>query len=70
MNFGFGLGNKKVKELRKNQGYTIMELAERLRVEIVTLKRIDELKLKEVPEPLRGKLEPLLRGSDLDKMQS
>jgi transcriptional regulator with XRE-family HTH domain len=64
MDFGFGSGNKKVKELRKNQGYTIKELAERLRLEAAELKRVDELKLNDVPEPLRSKLKPLLRGDD------
>jgi transcriptional regulator with XRE-family HTH domain len=68
MNFSFGLGNKKVKELRKNQGYTVKELAGRLRVETLELKQVDELKLKEVPEPLRSKLTPVLRGDDADKM--
>ncbi len=68
MIFGFGLENKKVKELRKNQGYTIKELAGRLRVETLELKKVDELKLKEVPEPLRSKLTPVLRGDDADKI--
>jgi transcriptional regulator with XRE-family HTH domain len=64
MDFGFGLGNKRVKELRKNQGYTIKELADRLRLETLELKKVDELKLNEVPEPLRSKLKPILRGDD------
>ena len=68
MIFGFGLNNKKIKDLRKNQGYTVKELAERLRVDIMELKRVDELKLKEAPEPLRSKLSPVLRGDDTDKM--
>jgi transcriptional regulator with XRE-family HTH domain len=68
MNFGFGLGNKKVKELRKNQGYTIKELADRLRLEVVELKRVDELKLNEVPEPLRSKLTPILRGDVVENI--
>ncbi len=68
MNFGFGLGNKKVKELRKDQGYTVKELAERMRMDPLELKRVDELKLKEVPEPLKSKLTPILRGDYADKI--
>jgi transcriptional regulator with XRE-family HTH domain len=68
MDFGFGLGNQKVKELRKNQGYTVKELAERLRLELIELKRVDELKLNEVPEPLRSKLKPILRGDTVEKI--
>ncbi len=68
MKFGFGLGNKTVKELRKDQGYTVAELAARLKMESVEIKQIDELKLKDVLEPLRSKLEPILRGDDMGKM--
>ena len=68
MNFGLGLENKKVKELRKNQGYTVKELAEQLRIEAHEVRRFDECKLKEVPEPLRTRLLPILRGDAADKM--
>ena len=68
MDFGFGLGNKQVKELRKNQGYTAKELAERLQLELMEIKRVDELKLNKVPEPLRSKLKPLLRGDAVEKI--
>ncbi|MGE5550940.1 MAG: transcriptional regulator [Bacteroidota bacterium] len=68
MNFGFALANRKVKELRKNQGYTVKELAEHLRVEALEIKRIDECRLKEVPEPLRARLLPILRGDVADRM--
>jgi len=53
--FNFGLKQKTVKELRKNQGMTARELAQRL-------------KLKEVPEPLRSRITPILRGDDVDKI--
>lgn len=68
MNFSWSLQNKKVKEFRKNQGYTIKELSERLKIEPLILKKVDELKLKEVPEPLRSKLSPILRGDINDKI--
>ena len=66
--FGLGFENKKVKELRKDQGYTAKELAERLKLETVEILKVDNLKLKEVPEPLKTKLTPVLRGNDTDKM--
>lgn len=68
MFFGLGLGNKKVKDLRKNQGYTAKELAERLQIHPMEILRVDEKKLKEVPEPLKSRITPILRGDDTDKM--
>lgn len=69
MLFGrFGFKNKKVKDLRKNRGYTAKELAERLRIDTARIQRVDELKLKEVPQPLQKKLIPVLRGDDTDKI--
>lgn len=62
MVFGFGRKNKTVKELRKNHGFTARELAERLGLEPVAIKRVDQLRLKEVPEPLRSRLEGILDG--------
>lgn len=66
--FGLGLGNKTVKELRKNKGFTIVELAERLKLDSLEIKCVDGLKLRDVPEPLQGKLVPIFRGDDFDKM--
>ncbi|ATW27088.1 transcriptional regulator [Candidatus Formimonas warabiya] len=68
MIFGFGFRNKTVKELRKNKGYTVIELANRLKLESIEIKRVDELKLKDVSEPLRSRLEPIFRGDDFDKI--
>ncbi|MHB9094923.1 MAG: transcriptional regulator [Eubacteriales bacterium] len=59
---------KTVKELRKNQGLTAKELAQRLKLDTVTIMKIDELRLKDVPEPLQSKITPVLRGDDTDKM--
>ncbi len=59
---------KTVKELRKNQGLTAKELAQRLKMDTVTIMKIDELRLKDVPEPLQSKITPVLRGDDTDKM--
>lgn len=66
MFFGFGFQNKKVKDLRKNLGYTAKELAFRLKVDTIEILNIDEKKLKEVPEPLKSIITPILRGDDTD----
>ncbi|HBF38427.1 MAG TPA: transcriptional regulator [Firmicutes bacterium] len=66
--FGLGLGNKIVKNLRKDKGFTVAELAARLKIESIEIKRVDQLKLKEVPEPLKSKLVPLFRGDDDHKI--
>ena len=58
---------KTVKELRKNQGFTARELADKLRIDYVEILNIDELKLKDVPEPLKSKRLPILKGDYLDK---
>lgn len=60
--------NKTVKELRKRQGYTVKELADILKIEANLISRIDERKLKDVPDPLRSKILPALRGDNLDRM--
>jgi hypothetical protein len=66
--FGFGLGNQLVKNLRKDKGFTVAELADRLKIDSIEIKRVDQLKLKDVPEPLKSKLVPLFRGDDYNKI--
>lgn len=68
MLFNLGLNNKTVKELRKNRGLTARELAERLQLNTAVILRIDDMKLKEVHEPLRSKITPILRGDEVDKI--
>lgn len=68
MFFKFGIKNKTVKELRKNQGYTTRELAARIKVDNIDILKIDNLKLKEVKEPLYSKILPILNGDDVDKI--
>lgn len=68
MLFGLGMQNKKVKELRKNQGLTARELAKMIKVDTVDILKVEELKLKEVPEPLKTKMTPILRGNYLNKI--
>ena len=57
-----------VKELRKNQGLTAKELAFRLKLDTSRILKVDDLKLKDVPEPLQSLITPVLRGDDTDKM--
>jgi len=61
MLFEFINRNKTVKELRKNKCYTIKELAEKVNLNPSIINRIDSLKLKEVPEPVKSKVLPFLR---------
>ncbi len=68
MFFNLGIKNKTVKELRKNQGLTARELAERSKLNTVAILRIDDMKLKEVPEAMKSKITPVLRGDDVDKI--
>lgn len=56
MFFKFGIKNKTVKELRKNQCLTAKELALRLKLETIQILKIDTMKLKDVPEPLKTKI--------------
>jgi ribosome-binding protein aMBF1 (putative translation factor) len=68
MFFEFRNRNKTVEQLRKDQGYTAQELALKLKLEPAAIKKIDHLKLKEVPERMKLKLLPILRGDYMDKI--
>ncbi|WP_053957199.1 hypothetical protein [Inediibacterium massiliense] len=68
MFFKFKNRNKTIKELRKNQGHTAQELAFKLKIDTLNILKIDNLKLKEVPEKTKSKLLPILRGDDIDNI--
>ncbi len=68
MLFGWRMRNRTVKELRKNQGLTAREVATMLRVDTVEVLQVDDRKLKDVPEPLRSRIIPILRGDHMDKI--
>ncbi len=59
---------KTVKELRKNQGFTAQELADKLKINTSLILKVDHYKLKDVPEPLKSRLLPILRGDYTDKI--
>ncbi|WHH59587.1 transcriptional regulator [Petroclostridium sp. X23] len=56
MFFNFGMKNKTVKELRKDKMYTAKELAAKLNISTSLILKVDYLKLKDVPEPLKSSL--------------
>lgn len=66
--FKAAMMKKTVKELRKNQGLTARELADKLKLPQVEILRVDEWRLKDVPEPLKSKLLPVLKGDYTDKI--
>lgn len=61
MFFNFGYKNKTVKELRKNKSLTAKELALELKVNESLILRVDDRKLKHVPDPLYSKLVDVLK---------
>ncbi len=60
--FFWTFGNKTVKELRKKQGLTARELAMIINVNSPVIKKVDDFKIKNVPEPLKSRIEPVLKG--------
>ncbi len=54
--------NKTIKELRKNQGLTAQELSLIAKVSSGKIRKIDNYKFKNVPEPLKSKIKPVLKG--------
>jgi len=60
-------GNKTVKELRKKQGLTVQELAMIVDINSPLIKKVDHYKIKNVPEPLKSKIEPVLKGKKTRK---
>ncbi|WP_026896070.1 helix-turn-helix domain-containing protein [Clostridiisalibacter paucivorans] len=63
MFFNFRNRNKTIRELRKKQGYTAKELAIKIKVSTSLISKIDNRKLKHIPEPLKSKLLPSLKGN-------
>jgi len=67
--FGLKFKDKNtVKELRKNQHLTAKELADKLKLDTADILKIDDLRLRDVSEPLRSKLLPILRGDYMENM--
>lgn len=68
MLFNWGFKNKTVKELRKNQGMTAKELSLRVKVDLKVILKIDGMRFKKVPEPLKTRIAPILKGNKTDKI--
>lgn len=68
MFFNFGFNNKTVKELRLQRGYTVKELAEKLKISASIIAKVENHKVKHVPEPLKSRLIPILRGDEDSKV--
>ncbi len=58
--FKWGINKRTVRELRRQQGFTARELAAIVKVDTVVILKVDDIKLKDVPEPLKSKLQPYL----------
>lgn len=68
MFWNWGKMNKTVKELRKNQGFTARELAEKVKADTIEIMKIDGMRLRDVPEPLKSKIKPYVTGGYTDKI--
>ncbi len=68
MLFGSRIMKKTIKELRKNQSLTAKELAYKLKIDPLDILKIDNLYLKDIPEPLKSKLIPIFKGDYMDKI--
>lgn len=55
-------GSRTVKELRKRQGLTAQELAMIVKVNSSIIRKVDHHRFKDVPEPLKSRIQPVLRG--------
>ena len=68
MFFSSNIMKQTIQELRKNQCLTAKELAEKLKLDTNDILKIDDLRLKDVTEPLQSNLLPILRGDYMDKI--
>jgi transcriptional regulator with XRE-family HTH domain len=65
----WGKKNKRVKDLRKEQGFTARELAQKAKVDTIDIMKIDELRLKDVPPSLKKKIESYVTGEYTNKFR-
>ncbi|MBP1934780.1 hypothetical protein [Ammoniphilus resinae] len=68
MFFEFRNRNKTIKELRKDCYYTAKELAVKIKVDDQEIFKIDNMKLKEIPLPIKTKLLPILRNDYMNNI--
>ncbi|WP_035214637.1 hypothetical protein [Desulfitobacterium hafniense] len=68
MFFNWGFMKKTVKELRKNQYLTAKDLADKLHIDTIDVLNMDDKRLKDIEEPLKSELIPILRGDYMDRL--
>ncbi|MEL1133830.1 transcriptional regulator [Desulfitobacterium sp. THU1] len=56
------------KELRKNQYLTAKELADKLHIDTIDVLNMDDKRLKDIEEPLKSEMIPILRGDYMDRL--
>ena len=66
--FNWGLMRKTVKELRKNQYLTAKDLADKLHIDTIDVLNMDDKRLKDIEEPLKSEMIPILRGDYMDRL--
>lgn len=59
---------KTVKELRKNQYLTAKDLADKLHIDTIDVLNMDDKRLKDIEEPLKSEMIPILRGDYMDRL--
>lgn len=52
--------------ITQNQTHTAQELAFKLQIDTTDIVTTDNLRLKEVPDYMKSKILPILRGDDID----
>lgn len=68
MFFNWGFMKKTVKELRKNQYLTAKDLADKLHIDTIDVLSMDDKRLKDIEEPLKSEMIPILRGDYMDRL--
>ncbi|ACL22457.1 hypothetical protein [Desulfitobacterium hafniense] len=68
MFFNWGFMKKTVKELRKNQYLTAKDLADKLHIDTIDVLNMDDKRLKDIEEPLKSEMIPILRGDYMDRL--
>jgi transcriptional regulator with XRE-family HTH domain len=58
--FKWGKKHKTIRELRRKQGFTARELAAMAKVDTVEILKIDDLRLKDIREPMKSRVTPYL----------
>lgn len=58
----WNFNSKTVRELRMKQGLTVQQLALMVKISSSVIKKVDHFQIKNVPEPVKSRITPALRG--------